>query len=177
MRHLSQIAHPPPDHLGDADSVRESIMTHALNLVLPIKQDAATLASLKELADSFPTVDQPLIEKAFAKSQLVHFGRVFVIDNKYIQVITEFEGSPLEYAEFFRKELTPFFKRIFALAEGAPDANDPNAFLEFTKVHHIRSLGMTTINSTDLDGNPEGWLFSAYDQKTVNDIQTALAKA
>lgn len=151
-------------------------MTHGLNLTIPIKQDRDTLAALEELKRIFPTQVQPLIQQALAKSKLVHFARVLVIDNKYIQVITEYEGTHQNYTEFFRRELTPVFAKIFALAEGAPDVNDPNAFWEYSKGRQIRSLGNAADGSTDYDGNLAGWLFSAYNYATVEEIQTALAK-
>jgi hypothetical protein len=150
-------------------------MTHALTLTLPIKQDAATQAKLKDLADNFAQKVQPAIEDALKKSHIVHFARVVVIDNKYIQVITEYEGSHQEYTEFFRRALTPVFAAIFALADGVPDVNDRNAFWEYSKDHNIRSLGMSSGGSTDFNGNPAGWLFSAYDHKTVEQVQDALA--
>lgn len=149
-------------------------MTHALNLTLPIKQDPETLAKLNTLADVFSSEIQQKIEGALRKSKLVHFARVLVINNKYIQVITEYEGSHAEYAEFFREALTPIFIKIFELAEGAPNVEDANAFWEYAKSHNIRSLGMTTGNSTTMDGDPAGWLFSAYGHKTVHAIQDAL---
>jgi hypothetical protein len=143
-------------------------MTHALNLTLPIKQDAETQAKLKGLEAIFADKVQPVIAAALKKSKLVHFARVVVIDNKYIQVITEYEGPPEEYTEFFRRELTPIFAQIFSLADGLPDINDPDGFFKFSSEHNIRSLGKAT------DGSDEGWLFSAYDHKTVEDILTAL---
>ena len=151
-------------------------MTHALNLTLPIKQDAETQAKLKHLAEIFPDQVQPAIDAALRKSKLVHFARVVVIDNKYIQVITEYEGSHQEYTEFFRRELTPVFAAIFSLADGLPDVTNPNSFFEFSRDHNIRSLGKAADGSTDLNGNPAGWLFSAYDHKTVDEILAALGK-
>lgn len=152
-------------------------MTHALNLTLPIKQDPATQNKLATLAAIFADHVQPAIEAALKKSRIVHFARVVVIENKYIQVITEYEGPHQEYTEFFRRELTPVFARIFELAEGAPDVNDNAAFWEYSKNHNIRSLGNSTSGSTDFDGKPAGWLFSAYDGRTVEDIQDTLNKA
>lgn len=149
-------------------------MTHALNLTLPIKQDPETQAKLKHLAEIFPTDVQPKIEAALKESRIVHFARVVVIDNKYIQVITEYEGSHQEYTEFFRRKLSPVFAAIFSLAEGVPDVSDANAFWEFSKNHNIRSLGIATDGSTDFSGNAAGWLFSAYDHRTVEDILSAL---
>lgn len=151
-------------------------MTHALNLTLPIKQDAATQAKLEQLKAAFAQKVQPAIEAALRKSKIVHFARVLVIDNKYIQVITEYEGPHQEYTEFFRRELTPIFAQIFSLADGVPDVSDPNAFWKFSMEHNVRSLGLTTGNSTGFDGAPAGWLFSAYDHKDVETIQAALAK-
>jgi hypothetical protein len=148
-------------------------VTHALNLTLPIKQDAETQAKLKQLIAIFADKVQPAIERALQESHIVHFARVVVIDNKYIQVITEYEGPHQEYTEFFRRALTPVFAQIFSLADGAPDASDTNAFWEFSKKHNYRSLGNSTV-STDFDGNPAGWLFSAYGHKTVQQIQAAL---
>src|SRR5882757_5675558 len=119
-------------------------MTHALNLTLEIKQDPETLQKLQQLEAIFPTKVQPAIEAALKESKLVHFARVVVIDNKYIQVITEYEGPHQEYTEFFRRKLTPVFAAIFALAEGVPDVSNTNAFFEFSRDHNIRSLGNST---------------------------------
>ena len=143
-------------------------MTHALNLTLEIKQDAATQAKLKGLEAAFAEKVQPVIAAALKKSKLVHFARVVVIDNKYIQVITEYEGPPQEYTEFFRRELKPIFAQIFSLADGLPDVEDSDGFFEFSQKKNIRSLGKAT------DGSDAGWLFSAYDHKTVEEILTAL---
>jgi hypothetical protein len=151
-------------------------MTHALNLTLPIKQDAATQARLKDLEDNFAEKVQPAIEAALKKSRIVHFARVVVIDNKYIQVITEYEGSHQEYTEFFRRELTPVFAAIFSLADGLPDVNNPNKFFDFSASHNQRSLGKATDDATDINGRSSGWLFSAYDHMTVEDILTKLGK-
>ena len=151
-------------------------MTHALTLTLPIKQDPDTQKALKHLSDIFETQVQPAIETALRESRIVHFARVVVIDNKYIQVITEYEGSHQEYTEFFRRKLQPVFAAIFALTDGIPDVKDTAAFWEFSKNHNVRSLGKATDGSTDFSGNPAGWLFSAYGYRTVEDILAALEK-
>src|ERR1700730_6201764 len=149
-------------------------MTHALTLTLPIRQDAETQTKLMQLTEVFEEKVQPAIEAALQQSHIVHFARVVVIDNKYIQVITEYEGPHQEYTEFFRRALTPIFAAIFNLADGIPDVGDTNAFWEFSKDHNIRSLGKSTDGSTDFNGNPAGWLFSAYGGKTVEDILEVL---
>ena len=151
-------------------------MTHALTLTLPLKQDPASQDKLAALAANFTDHVQPAIAAALKKSEIVHFARVVVIDNKYAQVITEYEGPHQEYTEFFRRELTPVFKAIFELADGAPDVNDTAAFWEYSKNHNIRCLGTSTSGSTDFDGKPAGWLFSAYDGRDVKTILEALKK-
>jgi hypothetical protein len=152
-------------------------MTHALTLTLRIKQDTATQNKLAALAANFTTHVQPVIAAALKESKIVHFARVVVIDNKYIQVITEYEGPHQEYTEFFRRSLTPVFAAIFDLAEGAPDVNDTAAFWKYSKDHNIRTLGTSTSGSTDFDGKPAGWLFSAYDGRDVKTILAALSPA
>lgn len=149
-------------------------MTHALTLTLPIRQDSETLTKLAELKAIFADHVQPGIEEALRASRIVHFARVVVIDDKYILVITEYEGSHQEYTEFFRRALTPIFAKIFELADGAPDVNDTAAFWNYSKRHNIRSLGRSTDGSTTFDNEPAGWLFSAYDGKTVEHIQDTL---
>jgi hypothetical protein len=155
----------------------ERQMTHALTLTLPIKQDPATQNKLAALAANFTDHVQPAIAAALKKSQIVHFARVVVIENKYIQVITEYEGDHQEYTEFFRRELSPVFAAIFDLADGAPDVKDPNTFWKYAKDHNIRTLGTSTSGSTDFDGKPAGWLFSAYDGRDVKTILAALTKS
>ena len=150
-------------------------MTHALNLVLPLKQDAETRAALQQLATEFETKVQPAIDAALRKSKLVHFARVLVIGTDYICVFTEYEGDHQEYTEFFRRELTPVFAKIFALAAGAPDAGDADAFFDYSKKHNPKSLGRAADSARTMDGAIAGWLFSAYDHKDVETIQKALA--
>ncbi len=60
------------------------------------------------------------------KSQIVHFARVLVIDNRYLQVITEYDGSHTDYTEFFRTALPDVFGMLFSLAENAapPEMGD-----------------------------------------------------
>jgi len=38
-----------------------------------------------------------MVDAALAKSELVHFAGILRIDNKYIQVRTEFDGDPMQY--------------------------------------------------------------------------------
>lgn len=149
-------------------------MTHGLNLVIPLKQDAETKAKLAQLDQSFATQIQGEIEDALADSKMVHFARVFAIEDKYILVITEYEGSHEEYIEFFRVKLPNVFRKIFDLAALDVDVGNPAAFAKAAIGCNIRSLGLATDPSKDFNGNPAGWLFSAYKHKTVRDIQAAL---
>jgi hypothetical protein len=147
-------------------------MPHTLNLTLPLKQDAASLAVLQNLKSNFATLAQDAINAALAKSQLVHFARVVVIYDKYIQVLTEYDGEVEIYTEFFRKELPGVFKLIFSLADGVPDwdsMNNPDDFFKVSAGFNVRSLGESTENIPN-----EGYLFSAYPGKLVKEIQDAV---
>lgn len=152
-------------------------MTHALNLVIPIKQDAETKEKLRNLEAIFGSQVQGEIERALSESELVHFARIFLIDDKYIVVITEYEGDHEEYTEFFRKELPGVFGHIFGLADLPVDVNNPSAFWEASMSCNIRSLGTATDGSKDFYGNVAGWLFSAYDHRTVRQVKEFLNEA
>jgi hypothetical protein len=148
-------------------------MPHTLNMTVPLKQDAASLAELQSLKCNFAIVAQPAIDAALAKSKLVHFARVVVIDDKYLQVLTEFDGEVEIYTEFFRKELQGVFKLIFSLADGVPawdDMNNPDTFFEVSAKFNVPSLGASEEKIPH-----EGYLFCAYPDKLVTEIQAALA--
>src|SRR4029077_9093448 len=106
---------------------------------------------------------QPAMDKALRDSKVVHFARVVVIDDKYLQVITEYDGDHKEYTEFFRKALPQEFKALFALAEGAPpwEELDQQSFFDIAAGTQCRSLGNSTDGLTDHTGKVEGYLFSA----------------
>jgi hypothetical protein len=144
-------------------------MAHALNLTMRIKQDADTQKKLAQIAAIFASQIQPKIDAALRKSQIVHFARVLVIDNKYLQVLTEYDGDHQAYTEFFRTELPDVFGMLFSLAENAPPPEamkDPNKFFEFSKGLQLRSLG----DSVDGDKDEAGYLFSAYGNREVREI-------
>jgi hypothetical protein len=147
-------------------------MITALNMTVPLKQDPESLAKLQLLKDNFADHIQPAIDAALRKSKIVHFARVLVIHDKFLQVLTEFDGDPMEYTEFFRRELPAVFKPIFELAEGAPDWDDINnqdTFFEASKGMNVKALGRST------DGREEqGWLFSYFD-KSVREIEEGLS--
>ncbi|MEO7177248.1 MAG: hypothetical protein ABIW83_00240 [Allosphingosinicella sp.] len=145
-------------------------MITALNMTVPLKQDPESLAKLQQLKALFADHIQPEIDRALRKSRIVHFARVLVIHDQFLQVITEFDGDPEEYTEFFRRELPHVFRPIFELAEGAPpwdELNDQDTFFEASKHLNVKALGR------DVDGREDqGWLFS-YFPKTVREIEEA----
>jgi len=150
-------------------------MALTLNFTAPLKQDAESQQHLQQLVAVFADQIQPVIDKALAKSELVHFARILVIDNKYLQVLTEFDGDPMQYTEFFRQELEPVFEAIFSLVEGAPpweELNNPNDFYEYTHGLNLKALG------TSVDANYDhGYLFSAFGDATVREIKKQLGQS
>jgi hypothetical protein len=148
-------------------------MATALNLTAPLKQDAESQQRLQELAAVFADQVQPKIDAVLAGSDIVHFVRILVIDNKYIQVITEFDGSLEGYADFFRKELPGVFQEIFSLVEDAPPWDDlkdnPDKFVEFSRKLDLKALGTSSGGEED-----RGYLFSAFGDTTVRDIKRLL---
>lgn len=147
-------------------------MITALNMTVPLKQDPESLAKLQKLKEVFADRIQPEIDRALRKSRIVHFARVLVIHDRFLQVITEFDGDPEEYTEFFRRELPHVFKPIFELAEGAPpwdELNDQDTFFQASKHLNVKALGRSE------DGREEqGWLFS-YFPRTVREIEESLS--
>jgi hypothetical protein len=148
-------------------------MAHALNLTLRIKQDPATLEALAKVKAAFASQIQPKIDAALRTSQIVHFARVLVIDDKYLQVITEYDGSHADYTEFFRRELTDVFATLFSLADNAPTPDliqNAEKFFQFSAGLQVRSLGDSVNGDTDAQGQLAGYLFSAYGDHEVREI-------
>lgn len=154
-------------------------MAHALNLTLKLRQDAAAKAALAELKATFATKIQPLIDAALRESQMVHFARVLVVDDLYLQVLTEYDGDHDAYTDFFRVKLPQVFGLLFSLAEMPIDPSalqDSNKFFEFSKGLQVRALGDATDGDKDQDGNVAGYLFSAYGDRTVKEIKPLLSQ-
>jgi len=147
-------------------------MAHALNLTLKIRQDASAKATLAAVKAKFASEIQPKIDAALRKSQIVHFARVLVIDDLYLQVLTEYDGDHQAYTDFFRKELPDVFGLLFSLADVPIDPTalgDSEKFFEFSKSLQKRSLGDSA------DGDKEaGYLFSAYGAHEVREILGSL---
>jgi hypothetical protein len=149
-------------------------MALALNLTAPLKQDPETRQRLQQLAAAFDEQVKPVIDAALGKSELVHFARLVVIDGKYIQILTEFDGDPKQYTEFFRRELGPVFEEIFSLVEGAPpwkELNNPDAFDEYTRGLNVKELGTSPAGDEE-----HGYLFSAFGDATVREIKEQLSQ-
>ena len=149
-------------------------MPIALNMTVPLRQDPEAQQQLQELGATFAQTVQPMIDAALSRSQIVHYARILVIDNKYLQVLTEFDGDPMQYTEFFRQQLGPVFQKVFSLVEGAPsweELDNPNSFFEFSSGYNLKSLGEST------GGNEgRGYLFSAFGDTTVREIKAALGR-
>jgi hypothetical protein len=148
-------------------------MVQALNLTAPLKQDAESQERLQRVLDTFDDSLRETVEAALSRSELVHYARFVVIDRKYIQVLTEFDGDFMQYTEFFRRELGPVFELVFSLAEGAPpweEINNPNGFAEYAG-----SLNLPSIGSASAVTEGKGYLYSAVGDATVREIKACLS--
>lgn len=147
-------------------------MATALNLTAPLKQDAASQERLQQIVNEFAETIQPAVDLALTKAETVHYARVVVIDNKYIQVLTEFDGTAEDYADFFLQETGQLFALIFSVVEGAPpweELNSPNSFFTYVNGLNLNSLGKAVIGNEG-----RGYLFHAYGDATVREIKSSL---
>jgi hypothetical protein len=99
---------------------------------------------------------------------MIHFARVLVIDDKYIQVLAEYDGPKEVYSEFFRRELPDVFKWVFSLAAGVPgwdELNEEDTFYTVSTKRNLRSLGESTTGDA-----AAGYLFSGYPEIQVKQI-------
>lgn len=154
-------------------------MAHALNLTMKIRQDETAKETLAQVKANFATKIQPMIDAALRDSQIVHFARVLVIDDLYLQVITEYDGNHIPYTDFFRIKLRDVFGLLFSLADPPLDPaalDDSDKFFEFTKGLQVRALGDAADGDKDQDENIAGYLFSAYGNHEVREIKPLLAQ-
>lgn len=138
-----------------------------LNATLPLKQDPASQAKIKEFATKFETEHLPKVWEVLKNSQMVHFARFVVVHDengspRYIQILTEYDTDFITYSKFFAKNLGDFFRTVFSLLEGVPapapgTEADLTTIFEFIKKCDIPCLG--------------GKAFSAYGPRTVKEIQ------
>ncbi|MGI4796691.1 MAG: hypothetical protein ACRYG8_22065 [Janthinobacterium lividum] len=153
-------------------------MAHALNLTLKIRQDASAKATLAKIKASFAAEIQNKIDEALKESELVHFARVLVIDDLYLQVITEYDGDHQAYTDFFRKKLPDVFALLFSLAEKPIDPAalaDSDKFFQFSAGLQVKALGEDPGGARDSNGQTAGYLFSAYGAREVKEIKAALS--
>src|SRR5260221_174022 len=139
-------------------------MTSALNLTLKIKQSPEVLAKLKWIRANFASQIQKKIDDALRASQIVHYARVLVIDDLYIQVITEFDGDEKVYTEFFRKNLLELFTIVFGLAETPPTAEvlaSPDEFHKYSTALNLPALGTGGLIPQGTE-KEKGYFFQAY---------------
>lgn len=147
-------------------------MAHSINMTMPLKQDAASKLALKEFKQTFAARWQPRIDEAMRASKIIHFARVVTIGDKYLQLLTEFDGDRRVYTTFFLNALPEVFEAMFALAKGAPpwqELRHPDRFFEYCGSLDLRPLGDAA------DGSNEGFLFAAYRAKEVKEILPLLA--
>ncbi len=142
-------------------------MATALNVTMPLKQDPESQQRLQQLKDNFDKGLQQKVDAALAQSKIVHYARLLVIDDKYLQILTEFDEGIVEYLEFFRTQLPDAFAAVLSLVEGVPpwdQINNSNDFLKVAAKFNVRALG------TSPDNPKDGYLFSAYGDTTVREI-------
>ncbi len=134
-----------------------------LNATLPLKQDSASQKKLAEFAAEFETKWLPEVWGVLKRSQMVHYARFVVIDNKYLQILTEYDTDFLTYSAFFAKNLPVFFRTVFSLVEGAPapaPGTEVDLAIVFKFIHDHADLPCLG-----------GQAFSAYGPLTVEEIQ------
>src|SRR3954470_7146150 len=134
-------------------------MAIALNLTAKLKQDPESQAALQQFVAAFPTAVQPKLDVVLREARTVHYARVLIIHNEYVQVLTEFDGDPMLYTEYFRRKLDTVFEKVFSVVEDAPpwdELNNTESFFKYTQKLNLKALG------TSADGDPRrGYLFSA----------------
>jgi hypothetical protein len=136
------------------------VVPHFLNLTLPLKQDAASQGTIKAFLADFPAKYGPGVVAVLKESRMVHYCRFVVIDNRYLQVLTEYDTDFRVYTDFFADQLHDFFKLLFAVVEGAPSvdkAGDREEVYKFISKHDLPSLAGST--------------FAAYPDLLVPEIQ------
>src|SRR5215475_2512540 len=136
----------------------EFTMQKFLTLTLPLKQDAASQEKLARLQEGeFKSDDfKKMIKYALDESEAVYFAQFLVLDKKYIQIITTFDGDDREYAIFFFEKLQRLYKPVYELVEGGPTDDDFNLenYLSFNEAHKPKPF----------------FKYSAFRNKTLKDI-------
>jgi hypothetical protein len=103
----------------------------------------------------------------------VHFARVVVIDNKYIQVLTEFDGDPMQYTEFFRRELGPVFQAVSRWSMARRAGMSSTSRTRSSRSPH--DLNLKSLGTSENGNGDRGYLFSAFGDATVRDLKAGRA--
>src|SRR5262249_19455149 len=116
-----------------------------LNATLPLKQDPASQAKIKEFAARFKDDISPKVWEVLKKSRMVHYARFTVIQEagvaKYVQILTEYDTDFITYSQFFADNLGDFFRTVFSLVEGAPQGPvDRQTIFDFIKKNDLPCL-------------------------------------
>ncbi len=133
-----------------------------LNATLPLKQDADSQAKLAAFAKDFEKKWLPKVWDVLRRSQMVHYARFVVIDNKYLQILTEYDTDFLTYSKFFAKNLNDFFEAVFTLVDGIPPVPPGQQRDMDAAFAYIRTIDRPCVG---------GRAFSAYGPRTVAEIQ------
>jgi len=129
--------------------------TNGFILLAKIKsgQADALRAELKEMAKS------GTFGAALAKTDIVHFARVAIIEEKYFLFESFFDGSAEDYLDdFYSFGSGENFDKWLRYCEGWPGPHDQKAFVDFWMSHKIDDLGSV----------------SAYGGATVKQMHKAL---
>jgi Dyp-type peroxidase family len=138
-------------------------MQKFLTLTLPLLQDKDSQSHLNFLREKVFTSQQFIdkIDAALKESEAVHFAKFVIIDDKYIQINTIFDGDPLDdedrdYAIFFFRKLEEVYREVYKIAVNGP-ANDQfnmHNYLSYNSAHRLKPF----------------YTYSAYPDKKVTDI-------
>jgi hypothetical protein len=117
-----------------------------LNATLPLKQDAESQAKLQAFAAEFKSKWADQVWKVLKDSNMVHYARFTVIDNKYMQILTEFDGDFIAYSRFFASKLPEFFRTVFTLVDadiprGAGGEADLSLIFEYINKRNLPNVG------------------------------------
>lgn len=181
-------------------------MPFTLNIILPVKQDEETQSKAVQFKARFAELVQPLLETVLRNSETFHFARIALVEKTIqhadylnlveerffarrarvegtvqigsvfpsrriatqVLIIAEYDTSLSNYGSFFLQELRELLSAIFELTEDAPNIDDPDAVQKYLHDHNVPSLGDSR--------NGQGYVFSAYPDKSVRQILQAVAQ-
>jgi hypothetical protein len=136
-----------------------------LTLLMKIKspKDFAQLKALIEKFQALPP-DQNPIMIALTRLGIVHYARFVFIEERYLAVITTYDGSFDDYIDAFVDSIGQVFDALLAHVEGAPPlpvSKHRQQFLDFVKRNDLGAVAP---------------FYSAYPDLKVQDILTLRKK-